>query len=283
MTFKKLIIEYGDDYFPVEYNLLDNAIVQRWAERIIKAQNFPYPIDHPNRFYGFDSVEEQTKFALNEINTLCDKIENLGIAIGRRLELIHDQDTLNYLHSIFEKYHGLLNFKLSTGLLEKSLSDLNIAVHRCESIQRGSKPRHVVTYFGLPKTELLELEDYKHFTNNYIFGTIYLNYAEIGKTIEDLALDNDHYISEAAFQPFRHFSADFNVKFYTSDFNEIVNQNKLIEEYYLKNIGFFHHLGLDQNSPFLKPGGIPLATISTMVNLDDIKSRQCVKSVKLYE
>lgn len=283
MKFKKLIIEYGDDNLPIEYNLLDYNIVQRWAERIVMAQTFPYPIDHPERFYGFNSLEDQTKSALKEINALCDKIENFGIKIGRRLHLINDQDTLNYLHSIFEKYHGLLDNQLMQGTLEQNLSDLNIAVHRCESIQRGARPRHVVTYFGLPKTELLELTDYQHFTNNYTFGTIYLNYAEIGKTIEDLAFDNDKYISKEAFQPFRHFSADFNVKFYTSKYVEVQSYNELIKEYYLKNVNFFKGLGLELNSPYLLPGSIPLAYISTKVSLDDIKSRQCVKLVKLYE
>lgn len=283
MKYKKLIIEYGDDFLPIEYNLLGYSIVQRWAEKIIAAQKFPYQIDHPTRFYGFDSIQDQIKFALGEINNLCNQIENAGIHIGRRLNSIADQDTLNYLHSIFEKRHGLLDFKLSQGILEQNLSNLNIAVHRCESIQRGSKPRHVVTYFGLPKTELLELNDYQYFTNSYIFGTIYLNYAEIGKTIEDLAIDNDKYISDEAFRPFRHYTADFNVKFYNSDSEEVLRHNELIKEYYFKNKSFFKNKGLSLDSPYLKPGSIPLATISTNIDLDKIKSRQCVKAVKLYE
>ncbi len=278
-----MIIEYGDDFLPVEYNLLDFDIVQRWAERLIAAQSFPYFIDHPNRFYGFDKIEDQIKFALNEINTLCYEIEKLGIAVQRRLDSIDDQDTLNYLHSIFETYHGLLDNKLSNGILEKNLSDLNIAVHRCESIQRGARPRHVVTYFGLPKTKILELQDYQHFTNNYIFGTVYLNYAEIGKTIEDLTLDNDHYISEAAFQPFRHYTADFNVKFYNSNFAELKNLEIKMKEYYYNNENFFKDKGLDIDSPYLKPGSVPLATLFTKIGLDDIKTRQNVRSVKLYE
>jgi hypothetical protein len=31
------------------------------------------------------------------------------------------------------------------------------------------------------------------------FGTVYLNYCEIGKTVEDLANDNDKYIGDDAF------------------------------------------------------------------------------------
>jgi hypothetical protein len=49
------------------------------------------------------------------------------------------------------------------------------------------------------------------------FGTVYLNYCEIGKTVEDLAHDNDEYIGEDAFRPFGHYSADFHVAFFNHD------------------------------------------------------------------
>lgn len=283
MKYKKLVIEYGDDYMPVEYSLLDYDIVQRWAERITTAQRFPYTIDHPNRFYGFDSIENQIKVAIADINSLCDSIENYDIVVERRLSAVTDQDTLNYLHHIFETYHGLLDAKLANSELEKKLCELNIAVHRCESIQRGAKPRHVVTYFGLPKTQLLLDSDYQHFTNEYQYGTVYLNYAEIGKTLEDLTLDNDQYISDEAFRPFRHYTADFNVKFYTSDTNECEKLKSLMSEYYYKNFDFFQNKGFTVNSPYLKPGSVPVAQIQSKLSLDDLTSRQCVKSVTLYE
>ena len=46
---------------------------------------------------------------------------------------------------------------------------------------------------------------------------MYLNYCEIGKTVEDLAHDNDAYIGEDAFRPFGHYSADFHVAFFNHD------------------------------------------------------------------
>lgn len=283
MKYKKLVIEYGHDNMPIEYTLLDYDIVQRWAERVRAAQTFPYPIDHPDRFYGFDSIETQIKFAVENINSLCAGLEQCGILVDRRLTSIHDQDTLNYLHHIFENYHGLLDNKLTSGNLEKMLCDLNLAVHRCESIQRGANPRHVVTYFGLPKTKLLLESDYQHFTNEYTFGTVYLNYVEIGKTLEDLALDNDKYISEDAFQPFRHYSADFNIKFYNSDPEHLAKHNQLVDNYYQTNINFFKSKGFSIDNPLLKKGTIPLAILNSNVSLNDLQPRQYVKKVTLYE
>ena len=50
---------------------------------------------------------------------------------------------------------------------------------------------------------------------------MYLNYCEIGKTVEDLAHDNDKYIGDDAFRPFSHYSADFNVSFHDRNLSEI--------------------------------------------------------------
>jgi hypothetical protein len=49
------------------------------------------------------------------------------------------------------------------------------------------------------------------------FGTVCLNYVEIGKTLEDLAQDQDLYIGDNAFQPWQRYSADFFVPFFDID------------------------------------------------------------------
>ena len=111
--------------------------------------------------------------------------------IDYQLNSVHDQDTLNRLHHIFEVEHGLLDAKSTDNEFKEHLCNLNLCVHRCESIARGVHPRHVVTYFGLPKTETLTDDDYNYFESKITFGTVYINYAEIGKTLYDLMLDND--------------------------------------------------------------------------------------------
>jgi len=284
MKFKKLIIEYGDDFLPIEYKLLDYPVVQRWAEKIVAAQSFPYRIDDPFRFYGFNPVNQEKELAITNINSVCEKLTSLGFSIDRKLTDVNDQDTLNFLHSIFEKHHGLLNHaKDLNDVTFKNLCDLNIAVHRCESVQRGSKPRHVVTYFRLPKTDYLDVEDYQHFTNRYTFGTVYLNYAEIGKTLEDLALDNDTYISNEAFRPFKYLSADFHVKFFDTTKVQLTAHDQKVELYFHKNKDFFDKLKLPFDSPFLKSGSIPIAILQSKLSLDDLRSRQHIRSVKLYQ
>lgn len=294
--FSKLTIEYADasnlnDTIPLTYRLLNNPVVPLWVGRLVAAQK-KYTIDNPNRFYGFGSIEQQTQFALDTINFHIDTINNFSPVIDRKLTSVKDQDTLNYLHFCFETYHGHLDkqndslFATAPDTVKISLCELNVSVHRCESIARGAKPRQVVTYYGLPKTETLDISHYKYFNDVYEFGTVYINYVEIGKTIQDLAIDNDRYISEQAFKPFRFYSADFTTLFFNSKTSEVETQRKLTKLYYKNNADFFLKRNLSIDHAYLTPGKIPVAKLTTNLTEQEIltllETHQYTKSVVLH-
>jgi len=89
----------------------------------------------------------------------------------------------------------------------------------------------------MPKTHRLDPDLQGTFGDWRIkFGTVYLNYCEIGKTAEDLAHDNDKYIDKDAFRPFSHYSADFNVAFYDRDLTAIYGQ---VQNYIDQHSDFF--------------------------------------------
>jgi hypothetical protein len=294
MDFKHLYIKYCNpsnnlDSFTLQYQLRDNSVVPKWCERIESAQK-KYTIDDPNRFYGFGSLRDQEQDALTRINNVIDIINDFESIIDRKLQSIQDQDTLNYLHHIFEEYHGLLDqqthefWQRAPDLVRKSLANLNIFVHRCESV-RELKPRHVITYFGLPKTEILDQLDFEYFEDCVKFGTVYLNYVEIGKTLEDLANDNDQYIGDDAFQQFNHYSADFNVKFWDDAPEQIELKRDKIKHYYDKHKDFFVKRNIPWNHYSLKSGNIPLADLkykgSKKELLKKLESHQQVAEVIL--
>ena len=282
--FEYLHISYANpddhnDELVLTYKLRNNSVVPKWVNRVCLAQQLGYSIDDPDRFYGFDPIEKQKTDALHMINSLLDKLEKFWrIPVNRRLSSIDDQDTLNYLHHIFEIEHGLLNEKKLDPQFRKHISDLNILVHRCESIQRGNYPRHVVTYFGLPKTETLSDSDYDSFSTEIDFGTVHLNYVEIGKTLHDLMMDNDHYIDPTAFRPFYHYSADFVVKFWEEKNDNLIEN---LRSYYVKHEKFFIELGYNWESLAKSIGFIPLADlVDNHQNLiEKLKTRQLVKAV----
>ena len=295
MNFKNLYIKYccpsnNLDSFTLQYKLRDNPVVPKWCERVESAQ-VNYSIDDPKRFYGFGSVEEQSQDAVSRINACIKNINNFETIIDRNLKDINDQDTLNYLHHIFEVYHGLLDQQThelwvrAPITVKRALSDLNILVHRCESVQRNANPRHVVTYYGLPKDKVLDRDDYLYFTDKVEFGTAYLNYVEIGKTLEDLSLDNDQYIGDDAFQPFHHYSADFNVKFWSNTDRQIESKCATIKAYYDANKKFFKEQKLPWGHRYLSSGSIPIADLVYSGNkrelIEELKTHQHVDSVVL--
>ena len=209
-----------DNNFELCFNVRKTPLAELWLERMHKRH--AWPMDNPDRFYGFGTAQQEQDRAVGMIQQCIATINNHKKIIDREFE--YTQDGLNYLHNIFEQYHGLLDQQTSDywhsapDTVRQALANLNLAVHRCEAAQRAPRPEFICTWFGMPKTQCLSAELQQQYGEPTIkFGTVYLNYCEIGKTVEDLTRDNDQYIGEDAFRPFGHYSADFFVAFYDLD------------------------------------------------------------------
>ena len=284
-----LSIELTD--LKLDFTVLDTPLAKLWVERM--ALRDQYPLDHPDRFYGFDSEDEEENRALTMINTSINTINNYQFIITRTLTSVKDQDTLNYLHNIFERYHGLLDqqnqdfFGNAPTEVKQALADLNINVHRCESAARGNRPRFVCTWYGLPKTKTLSTELIEQYgTLNPKFGTVCLNYCEIGKTLEDLTQDRDNYIGDDAFRPFSLYSADFNVRLHEETLAYTADKIPRMKQYYLNHLAFFSDQGYPSfQDPKLLPLRFPVAEIiETMPReqlLKEIQARQLITKVSL--
>jgi hypothetical protein len=147
--------------------------------------------------------------------------------------------------------------------VRQHLANLNVSVHRCESAARGNQPRFVCTWFGMPKIKSLPVKVMHEFgTLNPKFGSVCLNYAEIGKTLEDLAQDRDNYISDDAFLPFNHYSADFNVRMHEETANYVSDKLVRMKEYYNQHREFFFDKGFTTfQDPRLLPLRFPVAEL----------------------
>ena len=284
--FSTLHIELGHDNFDLKFRLLDSPITELWIERMQSRQS--YTLDDPKRFYGFNTQAEEITIATETITQCIDTINAYQPIIHRPFTDVHDQDCLNYLHNIFERYHGLLDqqdtefWNQAPDPVRKALANLNIAVHRCETASHGSLPRFVCTWFSMPKTKTLSVNIMKKFgVITPAWGSVCLNYVEIGKTLEDLTKDNDIYISDEAFKPFNFYSADFNVKFYKK-----VSDLTGMSSYYNTHYKFFNRYGITEfDDPRLLPLNFPVAELDTRYNkeqlLDQISQRQYVNKVYL--
>ena len=279
-----LVIKLGHDNFELRFRIRSNSLAELWLERM--HQRHAWPMDNPDRFYGFGTAEQEQDRATSMIQQCIATINSHEHIIDRDFE--YTQDGLNYLHNIFEQYHGSLDQQTSDywhsapDTVRQALANLNLAVHRCETAMTVPRPRFVCTWFGMPKIRQLDvgtMSKWGELQNK--FGTVYLNYCEIGKTVEDLSHDNDIYIGDDAFRPFGHYSADFNVAFYSWNLNEKLAS---MQQYVEQHQEFFLARGIENvyNVKAL-PLRFPVADLdytgTQQELLSQIRSRQYVREV----
>ena len=252
----------------LQFQVLQTPMAKLWLERM--DQRHQWSLDDPGRFYGFNTQQQDEQVALAKIQECVQGINDWQSLVNRTLHTVHDQDTLNYLHNLFEQWHGLLDqhpvhpvYGNIPNEVRRHLANLNIAVHRCESTARGNRPRFVCTWFGMPKTKTLPVEVMHEFgTLNPKFGSVCLNYAEIGKTLEDLTQDRDNYISDDAFLPFNHYSADFNVRMHEETADYVADKLVRMQAYYNQHREFFFDQGFTTfQDPRLLPLRFPVAEL----------------------
>lgn len=233
---------------PLKFQILDTPIADLWLDRM--AGRHQWPLDDPRRFYNFGTPEQEELTAIEKIQHCIKTINSYQPIIERQFNSLRDQDTLNYLHNIFERYHGMLDqqnhefWQQAPESVRKALADLNISVHRCEGLS-SRQPRVVCTWFGQPKTHQLPLDlQASHGQLGHDFGGVYLNYVEIGKTARDLAHDDDQYISDEMFKPFDFYSSDFVITFSSVSPKEMDPVLHSIDLYFDRHRGFFEAHGI---------------------------------------
>lgn len=284
-----LVVELGNtDAVTLKFAVRDTELANLWLQKM--ARRGQWAMDDATRFYGFDSDDQSRAQAQYRLLQCVETINHYQKIITRPFSSIDDQDYLNYLHHIFEVYHGLLDqqhsefWRCAPPEVRRALADLNVAVHRSECIARGNPPRFVCTWFGMPKTDVMTLDQIRaHGDTRVRFGGVYLNYVEIGKTLEHLAEDQDQYISQDAFQPFLRYSADFFVSFYDRDYRDQLDE---MQHYLQQHRDFFESQGIDQiTSPLAMPYRFPVADLvdsrSATELLDLIAQRQYIKQVTI--
>jgi len=293
MSQRFLKIELGEDNYELKFRILDTPVANLWLERMNLRHQ--WPLDHPNRFYNFDSEQQERDRAADMIQDCVAVINSHQPIVEREFTSIDDQDYLNYLHHVFEVYHGLLDqqthefWQSAPDTVRQALAELNLAVHRCETVSRDRQPRFVCTWFGMPKTEHLPAElMQQHGEVNPAWGSVCLNYVEIGKTLEDLTQDQDQYIEDDAFKPWDFFSADFVVRLFELSESEVIGKAVSMMNYFDQHQEFFHSRGYSSiGDAKLAPLRFPVAQLIETVPRDqllaDIRERQFVKLVTICE
>lgn len=248
----------------LRFKLESNQFVYKWTERYLAAQQRQDPISEPWAFYNLnqDWSEQTIVDFINHHIDVCNSY--VPEMFDRKLTSVQDQDTLNYIHSVFEQHHGQIDDWLTNIIFEKhpkqlreSLSHINQTVHRAESHSRNPYIR--VVYFDLPKDYSFDAEDYKLFTDCVDFGGIYTLYADVGKNLESLSKDNDCHHHD--FVPNLHYSADFAIRFFDVSEQEAKTKKQSYKKFYDEHRDYFEHKGYNWGDPRLTTGAIKLAQL----------------------
>lgn len=270
------------DTFDLEFDLIPSKFLTKWIDRYHEACQRNDKISEPWAFYNLNSDWDDQKL-IDFINEKIDACNNLVPGMfKRKINDIKDQDTLNYIHSVFELHHGQLDEWKQNPLfagrseLRDLLSHINQAVHRTESHESSKYIR--IVYFDLPKTKTFDNEDYALFTNKKEFGGLYTLYADVGKNLESLARDNDDHHHD--FVPNFHYSVDCTVRFYDS-----ASQKDLYNKFLTDNWEYFSNKGYSKNDPRLTTGNIKLGQLvyrDQQTILDTIKNYNHMQNFFLY-
>ena len=98
--FKSLLIHLGRNRdLTLRFKIKNSPVAELWVERML--QRTAWPLDHPDRFYGFGTPAEERQRAVEMIHRCIATINAHDPIIHREFE--YTQDCLNYLHNIFER------------------------------------------------------------------------------------------------------------------------------------------------------------------------------------
>lgn len=286
-----LTLTNGASDYELLFELVDIPIARRWQQQVEVFINHGQPWDDTTRFYNFPNTTWNQQTTAAKIQDLCHIVNNYSpglISVPESSAITQDQ--LNYLHNIFEKYHGLYDQQSSNKFysqapmeVQRALGDLNIWIHRYETL--GGIPRFVMTWSGKPVRQPIQDSDFQHFALEENWGDLRLNYCEIGKSLYDLWHDNDQYIAEEAFRPQHWFAFDFTVRFSTHSKEYYMQTEQEIWKYFDANQEKFNQLGYHRNDPKLSLGSITVAKLqyqsSKQTVLDQIDQHQQVKNIAI--
>lgn len=257
------------DTYDLRYQLLDNAFVPKWISEYQRTQTRGDDISTRDQFYGLNDDWSPEK-TMSVINERVDQINQLvpGL-IDRKIKNAHDQDTLNYLHAFFEKYHGKVDAWLTDPWwrdkpkeMRPIWSDLNNYIHRLEGYRNGSpSPQIKIAWYETPKISTFEKTDYDLFDTGYRFGYMYSLYADVGKDLKSLTYDEDEHHLD--FVPPTFYSADIHLRFHTHTREQIKKIESDCRSFYRRNENFFKSKGFLEDDPRLVMGSLPVARLIT--------------------
>lgn len=228
-----------NEFFRLDLLPNDTKIGQKWFEDVKDATVKGKLLEKEMSFFGWINSPFDISKLCSLINQHIDIINKASVRLNwDKNPFIEDkidlqnlsQEVLNKAHHQFELLIGQFwenadYYKQADNELRYSIHRLNSLIHEIESYidtlnyakndPEGSIASVRLTYNNVDR-DLLEPEDYLHFTTDLIFGDINLGYCQSGKTHVEAWFDNDEFIQGNNINGLRYHSADTIINFVSS-------------------------------------------------------------------
>lgn len=275
----------------IYFDLLTTSIANKWADEV--ANN--YPFFETDRFSNWPNGKNMSDF-YRELKEQIDIVNEYKPNTIVGLSHIFNQSLLNYLHKFFEELRGPVDepaefYATAPDNVKQAITKFNILIHECEhymfNLETMKLTNHpyatiVGTYNG-PRYQLDD-GDYDHYTFKWTFGTVYINYREIGKPLLDVFKDQDDVVGDTNIKPLHYYSADFQIKFGPSTLDIIYDQRvEMFDAWYESKKEYFESLGLYKDKK-LALGLIPVAQLNiTDSALDQLSEVEIITELSKYQ
>lgn len=286
-----LTLTNGTEDRTIYFDLLTTSIANKWSDEVAKS----YPFFETDRFSNWPNGKNMADF-YRELKEQIDIVNEYKPNTIVGLSHIFNQTLLNYLHKFFEDLRGPVDdpaefYATAPDCVKQAITKFNILIHECEhymfnldTMKLTNHPYATIvgTYNG-PRYQL-EDGDYEHYTFKWTFGTVYINYREIGKPLLDVFKDQDEVVGDKNIKPLHYYSADFQIKFGPSTLDFIYDQRvEQFNAWYESKKEYFESLGLYKNKK-LALGLIPVAQLNIVDSgLDHLTQVEIIDELSKYQ
>lgn len=251
------------------YQPLATPIARKHFAALRECAQRGYKVKDPDRFHNFPGCHRDERWIVAELNRRIDLINAYAPGtIPHRATLDMPQEQMNRLHNYFERYRGsvlapsefFLRAPTEVGV---ALEDFNLLIHRYEDhvrITRGVKKwlgrlrgphaRAVLTFAEPRPRYPLEDDDFRHFSRRVRFGSLLINYCELGKPLLDYYRDRDEIIGDDNVRPLRYFSGDSILQFGpTTPYVHLLRERLRFDAWWTQNEQKLRSLGFRRGDP----------------------------------
>ena len=261
--------------FDLQFQVRSTPVARKCLACLQKANSLSSILE-PGRWYNFKkSPYANLEILTHNLNQTIDRLNqhHPGL-ITEVVDKNNLQQSINRLHVHFADSH--LVHQRITEASYPSWFEFNNLLHAFEAVQRSQDlseqnelPNYsmVLTWKDNFKTELND-EDYSHFTIAKKFGTIYVNYCQVGRHLFEMFQAQDHDLAEEHILPLKLVSADSYFWFGPSSGKSgLEKKYAQIEAWFKQNEELFRRRGLGAwGDPRLAIGWLPVADLDRTIH-----------------